>query len=207
MSELKLTAEQKQMYDSLTNLQRLTVIGVVSGKSQRQAYYDAGGKSATDETADAVVSEMLRNPKVKELYDSLMLGKLNDAVMSREEALERLSLLARNGISELVDFGTYELGEDQDGNTIVQASWRFKESALCDPKKLSVISELASTKDGIKIKTHSQIQAIQQLAKMQGWESAQKLDHTSSDGSMSPKDQSSAVLEAIKAKHDTGRNS
>ena len=68
----------------------------------------------------------------------------------------------------------------------MQATWEFKDSVLCDQKKLAAISELSATKDGIKIKTHSQIQAIQQLAKMQGWESAQKVDHTSSDGTMSP---------------------
>jgi len=32
------------------------------------------------------------------------------------------------------------------------------------------ISELSATKDGIKIKTHSPLQAIQQLAKLQGWD-------------------------------------
>lgn len=199
MSKINLTPEQQVMYDSLTNLQRLTVIGVVSGKSQRQAYYDAGGKAESDEAADSVTSRMLSDGKVKTFYDSLMLSKLNDAVMSREEALERLSLLARNGISELVDFGTYEIGESEDGQPIVQATWKFKDSVLCDPKKLSVISELAATKDGIKIKTHSQIQAIQQLAKMQGWESAQKVD-VSSSVDITLDEASKATLDALAGK-------
>jgi len=40
-----------------------------------------------------------------------------------------------------------------------------------------------------------------------GWHDKQHLDHTSSDGSMSPKDTSEAVLAALKAKHDARRNS
>lgn len=35
----------------------------------------------------------------------------------------------------------------------------------------------------------------------------QKIDHTSSDGSMSPKEHSAAVLAALKAKHDTSADS
>src|SRR5690606_12847922 len=84
------------------------------------------------------------------------------------------------------EFGSYEVGE-ADGEPVIQTTWRIKDSVLQDPQKLAAISELTASKDGIKIKTHSPLQAIQQLAKMQGWEAAQKFDHTSSDGSMSPK--------------------
>jgi len=38
------------------------------------------------------------------------------------------------------------------------------------------------------------------------WRETTNLDHTSSDGSMSPRDVSAAVLEALKAKHGTGTN-
>ena len=41
---MSLTPEQETLSAALTNLQRLTVLGVVEGKSQRQAYRDAGGK-------------------------------------------------------------------------------------------------------------------------------------------------------------------
>jgi hypothetical protein len=36
------------------------------------------------------------------------------------------------------------------------------------------------------------------------WRETTNLDHTSSDGSMSPRDVSAAVLDALKAKHGTG---
>jgi phage terminase small subunit len=52
---------------------------------------------------------------------------------------------------------------------------------------MAAISELTAGRDGIKIKTHSPLDAIKQLSKMQGWETAQKVDLSSSDGSMTPK--------------------
>ncbi len=91
------------------------------------------------------------------------------SVMSRQEALERLSTFARTDLSDLVEFGAYELGE-QDGQPIIQTSWKIRDSVLQDPKKLAAISELSAGRDGIKIKTHSPLQAIQQLAKLQGWD-------------------------------------
>ena len=92
------------------------------------------------------------------------------SVMSRQEALERLSTFARTDLSDLVEFGAYELGQDDGGKPIVQAAWKIRDSVLQDPKKLAAISELSAGRDGIKIKTHSPLQAIQQLAKLQGWD-------------------------------------
>lgn len=39
-----MTPEQQALADKLTNLQRGVVMEIVAGKTQLQAYYDAGGK-------------------------------------------------------------------------------------------------------------------------------------------------------------------
>jgi hypothetical protein len=70
-----MTPEQQALADKLTNLQRLTVLGVVAGKSQRQAYYDAGGRAKNDSSADSSVSEMLKNPCVVEFMAELVKEK------------------------------------------------------------------------------------------------------------------------------------
>lgn len=171
----------------LTHLQRMTVINFVTGgMSQRAAYYAAGGCASNDNAADAIVSRMLADAKVKAFYEYLLSVTAKQAVMTRQEALERLSGFARIDLADLVEFGSYEIGV-QDEQPIIQACWKIKDSVLQDPKKMAAISELAATKDGVKIKTHSPLQAIQQLAKMQGWESPAKIEHTSPDGSMTPK--------------------
>ena len=146
--------------------------------------------------------ELLDNSAIAARLAELNQAAVTAAVMTRQEALEKLSALARTDLKDLVEFGQYELGQDDEGNPVIQSSWKIKDSALQDPVKLSAISELTAGRDGIKIKTHSPLSAIQQLAKMQGWESAQKVDHTSSDGSMTPADNSAAVLAAIARKHN-----
>ena len=169
-----------------------------ASEAYRQAYNAENMKPAT---ISRNAKALMDNSKIATRLAALNEKAVSDAVMTRQEALERLSNFARTDLADLVEFGSYEIGEE-DGQPVIQAAWRIKDSVLQDPEKLAAITELAATKDGIKIKTHSPLAAIQQLAKMQGWESATKLDHTSSDRSMSPQDSGTAVLAALRAKHD-----
>lgn len=77
---MSLTPEQQSLPDALTNLQRLTVLGVVEGKSQRQAYRDAGGKAKSDASADATVSVMLKQDSVARFLSYLLSEKSKQAV-------------------------------------------------------------------------------------------------------------------------------
>lgn len=97
---MSLTPEQEALSSALTNLQRKTVLGVVAGLSQRQAYYEAGGKSQNDDAADAVVSRMLSDVRVKAFHDSLIAQAATSAVMTREGHLERLRLLSEKAEAE-----------------------------------------------------------------------------------------------------------
>lgn len=153
-----------------------------ASEAYRQAYAARGMKAST---INVKASELLANGKITVRLAELNKAAVTDAVMTRQEALERLSGFARTDLKDLVEFGSYEIGE-QDGEPIIQAAWKIKDSVLQDPAKMAAIAELSAGKDGIKIKTHSPLAAIQQLAKMQGWESVTKVDHSSSDGSMSP---------------------
>lgn len=178
-----MNALQKGLFDQLTELQQRLCTNVIAGMTQRQAYVAAGGKAATETAIDSSASEILRNPQVMAFMGSMKDQAISDAVMSRQEALERLSNFARTDLKDLVEFGNYEIGvDDETGKPIVQASWSIKDSALQDPQKMAVISELTAGKEGIKIKTHSPITAIQQLAKMQGWESASKHEVSGPNG-------------------------
>lgn len=87
---MKLTPEQEALADKLTNLQRLTVLGVISGKSQRQAYYDAGGRAKTDEAADTSAYEIMSKPEVRALYDSLLANAVKDAQITLQDLLAEL---------------------------------------------------------------------------------------------------------------------
>lgn len=179
---MKLSAEQRRLFEQLTELQQRTATNVLSGMSQREAYKAAGGKARSDSAADQVACVMLSNIKVKAFMDSMKESALSDAVMSRQEAMERLSSLARISLTDLIEFGSYELGDDGEGNPVVQTSFKIRDSALQDPKALPAIAELTAGRDGIKIKQHSPLAAIKQLADMQGWNAPVKQEVTGKDG-------------------------
>lgn len=134
-----MTPKQKELADKLTNLQKLTVLGVVEGKTQRQAYYDAGGTAKTDEAADAAVSRMLSDVKVRAFYDSMVGDVAEEAQITLKTLLEEL----------------------EEARQAAQFGERPQAAAM--------------------------VAATMGKAKLLGLEAPAKVDHTSSDGSMSPK--------------------
>lgn len=168
-----------------------------ASEAYRQAY---NAENMKPETINRKAKDLIDNGKIAARLSALNEKAVSAAVMTRQEALERLSGFARIDLVDLVEFGSHEV-LTEDGETIIQSAWRIKDSVAQDPAKMAAIAELAATKDGIKIKTHSPMQAIQQLAKMQGWEAAQKFDHTSSDGSIGP-----ARIEIVAPGHDSTKS-
>lgn len=178
-----MTPEQKALFDQLTELQQRTATGVLAGMSQRAAYFAAGGTAKNDETADAISSRMLSDAKVKAFMDSMKMQAVSDAIMGREEMMQRLSLLGRKGIKDIVRFKTATVGLDMEtGEPLEQTAWEIPDSVLQDQESLSIIESLESGKGGPKIKTYSSIQAMALLAKLQGFEAAQKFEHSGPGG-------------------------
>lgn len=156
---------------------------IIKGMSQSDAYravYNAS--KSTDKSISEEACRIAARPDVRARIEELKERSASKAVMTRTEALERLSNFARTDLADLVEFGNFQVGEDEDGQPILNSTWKFKPSALVDPEKLAAIAELVSSKDGMRIKTHSPLAAIQQLAKMQGWEAAAKHEVTGADG-------------------------
>jgi phage terminase small subunit len=102
----------------------------------------------------------------------------NNAVMSREEALEKLSLSARVSITDVADFKLTEVGKDADGNAVHQTTWVIKNSEDIAPEVAACIKSITITQTGPKLELHDQNSAIKQLADMQGWNAPKKTDQT-----------------------------
>lgn len=144
--------------------------------------------------ADASAARLLATVKVKEFYDSLIESAAENAVMSRTEALERLSLMGKARITDILEFEVVERVVNVEGvkerdekmETKTETIWRIKESAELNELAAASIKSVTMTKFGPKIEMHDAAAAIKQLATMQGWEAPSKVDHTSTDGSMSP---------------------
>lgn len=176
-----MTPEQQLLFDDLTQLQQRTATGVLAGMTQRQAYYAAGGTAATDDAADVVASRMLTDVRVKAFMDSMKLQAVNDAIMGREEMMARLSTLSRYGVKDIVKFETCEVGRDMEtGKELHQTAWHIPDDV--PEERLSIIESLEGGKGAPKIKTYSSIQAMALLAKLQGFEAAQKFEHSGPGG-------------------------
>lgn len=178
-----MSPEQQSLFDQLTQLQQRVATNVLAGMSQRAAYVQAGGSGKTETVIDSGASEILRNPQVKAFMDSMKMQAVSDAIMSREEMATRLTLFARKGVKDIVKFKTVEIGKDMEtGEPLMQTGWWIPDSILQSEEDLSIISELEVGKFGPKLKTHSSLQAMAQLAKLQGYEVPGKLELTGKDG-------------------------
>lgn len=162
----------------------LVYLSTGNGSEAYRQSYEAGGMNENSVSRKAY--ELLQNVKITARLSELNEKATSAAVMTRQEALERLSNYARIDLADLIDFGSSEEAQDEEGRPIIQGAWRIKDSVMQDPKKMAAISELTAGRDGVKIKTHSPLQAIQQLAKMQGWESAAKHEHSGPGGGPIP---------------------
>ncbi|XYQ53315.1 terminase small subunit [Pectobacterium carotovorum] len=177
MASKKLTAEQQALFDVLTPLQKRFVTHVLKGKNQTEAYKAAKGKAKGD-ALRAAASRMYANVNVQAFLKSVHHDTVSDAIMTYEEAMERLTAMGRTSIADLATFGTHVVGEDDDGNPISQSVWSFKNASELKPEQMAAISELTAGKDGLKIKLHDPKAAIKQLAEMRGWEAPKKTEVT-----------------------------
>ncbi|MEH0874640.1 terminase small subunit [Pectobacterium cacticida] len=177
MASKKLTAEQQALFDVLTPLQKRFVTHILKGKNQTEAYRKAGGK-AKGENLRKAAHQIATNIDVGAFLKSVHHDAVSDAIMTYEEAMERLTAMGRTSIADLAIFGTHVVGEDDDGNPISQSVWSFKNASELRPEQMAAISELTAGKDGLKIKLHDPKAAIKQLAEMRGWEAPKKTEVT-----------------------------
>ncbi|QLJ65563.1 terminase small subunit [Serratia marcescens] len=182
---MTLTEEQKALFDALTALQKRFVTHLLNGANQTEAYRKAGGRAKGDGERSKA-NQIVTNSNVQAFLKSVQYQAINEAIMTRTEALERLSKMGRTSLSDIADFRNCLIGEDEEGKPVYQASWAFRDSALQDPEAMAAVAELTTGKDGIKLKMHDPKAAIKQLGEMMGWEAPKKVDNISSDGTMTP---------------------
>lgn len=198
-----MTPEQLALFEKLTPLQRRVCTALlVPGANQRKAYYAGGGTAKSDESADSCVSILLSNSKVRAYLDAMQRAAVSSAIMEKEEAMEILSRQARTSLSDLVEWARYPIASSMETGEVTewQTGWRIKPSVEQDPEKMALISELTAGKEGIKIKTHSQREALQLLGKFRGWEAPQKIQATVTakpDATMTPQEAARAYQDLM----------
>ncbi|AUR82916.1 terminase small subunit [Vibrio phage 1.029.O._10N.261.55.A7] len=172
-----MTEEQKELFDKLTPLQQKVCTNIVSGMSDIDSYEKGGGKANSKESARASVSRMLTDVNVSSFLNSMKHQAVNSAIMSREEMMERLSNLSRVNMSDLISWHITRSTSD-DGEEVEQTLWSIKESAEQDPYAMASIAEVTAGKEGFKVKQHSPLAAMAQLAKLAGYDAPQQIEST-----------------------------
>lgn len=185
--QIKLTAEQLELASKLTPLQRKFVMHLVSSSmNQREAYVKAGGKAETEKAQIASASRMLADVRVKAFYDSLMNSIASDSIMTKQEALERLSKTARATIHDICTFKLVEVvSKDSKGNEKIEMNtvWEMKNTDEIDPVIAASIKSVTFTKTGPKIEMYDANGSIKLLSDIQGWNAPRKQEITGKDGS------------------------
>lgn len=182
--------KQKTLFNTLTPLQKEISLNSISGMNDIDAYKNSKGKAKTVKAMEASVSQILSNLKVKAFIDSMANHIVNPAIMSRDEMMEELSLVARTNSNDLIEWGyrdVKKLNKDTGKEEIVQQSyWTLKSADEINPDHMAAIEEVTVGKEGLKFKRTSKLSAMKQLAELGGYNAAAKHEHSSPDGTMSP---------------------
>lgn len=176
---VELTDEQLSMFQGLTKLKRGVALNTLAGMSPSDAHRDAGGTCKDESRRTSLASEILLNPVVSRFIASFNVQRIAPAVMSRAEMLERLSIMARTNINDIVDIRhtgdelmNLETGEMVKGQT----SWSLKDCNDMTNGGIAAISELTAGKEGYKFKLHDQRAAMKQLAELMGYDAPVKAE-------------------------------
>lgn len=161
-----------------TDLQRKFVHNIISGMKQKEALKEAGSK-ATGKSLEKTASVMFNKPIVKAYYEKLMQQAATNAVLTKEQALIRLSQMALVKISDVCVFENIEIGKDDDENPIMQTVWAMKNSEDIPEHVSSAIKSVTMTKQGPKLELYDSISSIKQLSDLLGWNAPTKIEETS----------------------------
>lgn len=151
-------------------------------------------------TANRIASQLLSKVDIQENIQELMDARSQRAEITADRVLEELAHIAFDDISNYLDFKTVDSAElDKEGNPIPRVVTTIKDSSIVDTRS---ISEVSQTKDGFRFKMYCKDNALVQLGRHLKL-FTDRVDNTSSDGSMSNKvDISIDVIKQIGAQLD-----
>ena len=145
----------------LTDKQRLFCIYYIKYFNATKAYQKAYNSSYI--VANSEGYKLLVNPCIKSEIEKLKQHKLNQVMLSEEDIFQRYMDIAFSDITDYVNFGKREIEilEDNQSKTIEVNYVDFNDSYNVDG---TIISEVKQGKDGVSIKLHDKMKALQWLS-------------------------------------------
>ena len=176
----QMTDEQLAMYNKLTTLQQNVAICRINMplSSNAEVYKLGGGTAGNANSIDSTAHELLNNPAVVEFLDTFAIEKVELAVMTRDEIIKDLSFIAGADISDVAEFSDRECVDLEDGMKVWQSTIRVKSMKELTPLQRKLIKSVKQTKYGLELVLHDAMQARKQLAALQGFDAAKKLEIT-----------------------------
>ena len=151
----------------LTPKQEKYAQGLFKGLSQREAYkqaYDAGNMS--DEAIDVEACRLADNPKVTLRINELTNEFSERNMVTKEKVLAELAKIAFTDIKDFMEFGPEEalMLDNGSGELVktIRAAVQVKPSKEVDG---TVLAEVSQTRDGIKVKPHDKMKALELIGK------------------------------------------
>ncbi len=172
----KLEENQKLLYSKMTVMQQEICLNVLCtpGMTWVEAYKESPFPTSTNYRSIAMqASHVQRNKKVQAFLKSVREAEFDERILKRDEALRILTRQARGTLEDVVEFKSHFLGMCPDGGgPMWQTKWGLRFAEDLDPELMENIVEISDTKDGVKIKNYSKRDAVRDLSRMQGWDSA-----------------------------------
>lgn len=175
---VELSDRQLELFHDMTTLQQDVALLKLTGLSNVDAYTYGGGTATNYDSIRATSSEILAQPSVVRFTTEMRNVKFASTIMSRDEMAAQLSALTRTKISDVVEVynGPDLICSETDEIVTGQTFWKLKPLDEMSNAGLGAISELVAGRDGLKIKTHSQLAAAKQLSELLGYNKPQQLE-------------------------------
>lgn len=158
---LKKEVEELLENDELTDNQRLFCAYYIKCFNATKAYKKA--YKCSYDTAMVEGCKSLRNPKIKAVIDKLREYKLNKIFLTEEDIFQRYLEIAYGDITDYLEFGNCEIniGSDEEPKYIKSNYINLNDSKELDG---SIISEVKQGKNGISLKLHDALRALDWLS-------------------------------------------
>ncbi|WP_429845349.1 terminase small subunit [Brevibacillus sp. FIR094] len=172
IERINLPSEEDNEDGSLTEKQRLFVLEYLRDFNATRAALAVG---YSKKTAYAIGWENLRKPQIQSEIKRQKEAMTDELGMSVQRVIAEYMKIAFTDITDLLEFGQKEVPlmtmfgpmKDEAGNTLTKMVnyVDFKESEIIDG---TVISEVKQGKDGVSIKLHDKMKALEKLEKYIG---------------------------------------
>ncbi|WP_292534066.1 terminase small subunit [Methylocystis sp.] len=153
---------------------------IAKGASQREAYR-AAGYEGDERSMDANAARLIADDRVAIRVQEIQATAAKRAEITIERTLLELAKIGYSDIRKAVRWGEGIAIKDAEGNEAISNGVAMLDSAEIDDDTAAAIAEVAQTRDGIKIKLHDKLGALEKIGKHLGM-FVDRHEHTGKEG-------------------------